>query len=154
MISIAPLHLKSICGSVLLPAFVLGRDPTQKVVVVSYGKDLAPEHAGMFRRLVNSSFYEPLFPKMKIDPKHTWFAHVKTTAGGARRSASLGGGITGFGANLVVINDVGKPAEMRHDTSRKELRYFSNLRNEMTFNPRAFEGQPVGSWVCRKPRIL
>ncbi|MEM6411564.1 MAG: phage terminase large subunit, partial [Pseudomonadota bacterium] len=124
LISIAPRHLKSICGSVLLPAFVLGRDPTQKVVVVSYGRDLAREHAEMFRRLVNSSFYKRLFPEMRIDPRHNRFEHLKTTMGGGRKSASLGGAITGFGANLIVIDDLGKPAEMRHGTYRQELRDF------------------------------
>ena len=48
IISIAPRHLKSICASVLFPAFLLGHDPTRKVVVVSYGGDLAREHAEAF----------------------------------------------------------------------------------------------------------
>lgn len=124
MISVAPRHLKSICGSVLLPAFELGRDPTKKVVVVSYGKDLAREHAEQFRRLVTSPLYRRLFPDMKLDPKHNRFDHMKTTAGGGRKSVSLGGGITGFGANLIIIDDLGKPAEMRHETYRQELRDF------------------------------
>ncbi|QFT47413.1 Terminase-like family protein [Roseivivax sp. THAF40] len=125
MISIAPRHLKSICGSVLLPAFVLGRDPTQKIVVVSYGKDLAREHAELFRRLVTSEFYRRLFPRVRIDQKHNRFEHTKTTSGGGRKSVSLGGGVTGFGANLIIIDDLGKPSEMRHDSYRQELRdYF------------------------------
>ena len=124
MISIAPRHLKSICGSVLLPAFELGRDPTKKVVVVSYGKDLAREHAEQFRRLVTSAFYRRLFPKMKMHPKHDRIEHMKTTAGGGRKSVSLGGGVTGFGANLIIIDDLGKPAEMRHAAYRQELRDF------------------------------
>lgn len=125
IISVAPRHLKSICGSVLLPAFELGRDPTSKVVVVSYGKELAREHAEQFRLLVESPFYKRLFPKMKIHPKHNRFDHVKTTAGGGRKSVSTAGGITGFGAKLIVIDDLGKPSEMRHDTYRQELRdYF------------------------------
>lgn len=124
MISIAPRHLKSICGSVLLPAFVLGRDPTQKIIVVSYGKDLAREHAELFRRLVGSQFYRQLFPAMKLDPGHNRVEHMKTTAGGGRKSASIGGGVTGFGANLIIIDDLGKPQEMRHDGYRQELRDF------------------------------
>jgi hypothetical protein len=122
IISIAPRHLKTICGSVLLPAFVLGRDPTEKVVVVSYGKDLAREHGEQFRRVVSSPLYRRLFPQMKIDPKHNRFEHVKTTAGGGRKSVSGGGAITGFGANLIVIDDLGKPSEMGHETYREELR--------------------------------
>ncbi len=124
MISVAPRHLKSICGSVLLPAFVLGRDPTQKIVVVSYGKDLAREHGELFRKLAESPFYKRLFPRMKIDPKNNRYDHVKTISGGGRKSSSIGGGITGFGANLIIIDDLGKPSEMRHDTYRQELRDF------------------------------
>ena len=138
MISVAPRHLKSICGSVLLPAFVLGRDPTQKILVVSYGKDLAREHAEQFRRLVTSPFYKRLFPGMNIDPKHNRFDHMKTTVGGGRKSSSIGGSVTGFGANLIVIDDLGKPSEMRHDTYRQELRdyfdqtLFSRLNDKRT----------------------
>ena len=124
MISIAPRHLKSICGSVLLPAFVLGRDPSQKVVVVCYGKDLALEHAELFRRLVTDPAYANLFPHMKLHAKHNRIDQLKTTVGGGRKSVSLGGGITGFGANLIIIDDLGKPQEMRHDSYRQELRDF------------------------------
>jgi predicted phage terminase large subunit-like protein len=122
IISVAPRHLKTICGSVLLPAFELGRDPTKKVVVVSYGKELAREHGEQFRRVVTSPLYRRLFPQMKIDPKHNRFDQVKTSAGGGRKSVSSGGAITGFGANLIVIDDLGKPSEMSHDSYREELR--------------------------------
>ncbi|MEH6835442.1 phage terminase large subunit [Falsihalocynthiibacter arcticus] len=125
MISIAPRHLKTICGSVLLPAFVLGREPSQKIIVVSYGKDLAREHGEQFRKLITSNVYRKLFPNLKIDAKHNRNEHVKTTAGGGRKTVSMGGGVTGFGADLIIIDDLGKPSEMRHDTYRQELRdYF------------------------------
>lgn len=46
IINIAPRHLKSFCASVALPAWLLGRDQTTKVIVVSYSavlaKDLPP----------------------------------------------------------------------------------------------------------------
>ena len=84
MISIAPRYLKSICGAVLLPAFVLGRDPSQEIVLGSYSWDLARKHAELFRRLVTSPLYRRLFPKMRLDPKHNCFEHMKTTAGGNR----------------------------------------------------------------------
>lgn len=138
MISVAPRHLKSICGSVILPAFVLGRDPTQKIIAVSYGKDLAREHAELFRRLVTSPFYRRIFPDMRLDPKHNRFDHIKTTDGGGRKAVSLGGGVTGFGANLIVIDDLAKPAEIRHASYRQELRdyydqtLFSRLNDKRT----------------------
>ncbi|SFL56780.1 phage terminase large subunit [Shimia aestuarii] len=125
MISIAPRHLKTVCGSVLLPAFLLGRDPKQKVIVVSYSKDLAREHGELFRKLVTSPQYRRVFPDIRLDPKHNRVEHVKTTAGGGRKTVSIGGSVTGFGADLIIIDDLGKPSEMRHETYRQELRdYF------------------------------
>ncbi|OUS36932.1 hypothetical protein A9Q94_07595 [Rhodobacterales bacterium 56_14_T64] len=138
MISIAPRHLKTICGSVLLPAFVLGRDPSQKVIVVSYGKELAREHGDLFRKLIASPFYQRLFPKMRPDPGHNRAEHVKTTAGGGRKTVSIGGSVTGFGADLIIIDDLGKPAEMGHDSYRQGLRdyfdqtLFSRLNDKRT----------------------
>jgi len=139
MISIAPRHLKSVCGSVILPAFLLGRDPTQKIVVVSYGKDLARELAEQFRKLVESPFYRRLFPNMRIDPRHNRHEHVKTTAGGGRKCVSHGGGITGFGVNLIVIDDLGKPSEMRHATYRQELRDYFDQTLFSRLNDKRFD---------------
>jgi hypothetical protein len=39
IVNIPPRHLKSICASVALPAFLLGHDPTRKVICVSYADD-------------------------------------------------------------------------------------------------------------------
>ncbi len=61
---------------------------------------------------------------MTLVPKHNRVEHMKTTAGGGRKSVSLAGGVTGFGANLIIIDDLGKPAEMRHASYRQGLRSF------------------------------
>ena len=122
MISVAPRHLKSICASVILPAFVLGRDPSQKVIVVSYGKDIGREQAELFRKLVQSAFFRRLFPQFQLNRQHNRHEHIKTSDGGGRKTVSLGSGVTGFGANLIIIDDLGKPSEMRHPVYRQELR--------------------------------
>jgi hypothetical protein len=41
IINIPPRNLKSICSSVALPAFLLGHNPTKKIICVSYSDDLA-----------------------------------------------------------------------------------------------------------------
>ncbi|MWD26085.1 phage terminase large subunit [Aquicoccus sp. SCR17] len=123
MISIAPRHLKSVCGSVLFPAFFLGHFPEKKVMVVSYGGDLAREHGGLFRRLVESPFYKRLFA-MRIDPKHNRIEHMKTTKGGGRQAASLGGSVTGFGADVIIIDDLAKASDMQSEVIREQARTF------------------------------
>lgn len=124
MISIAPRHLKSVCGSVLFPAFLLGHCPEKKVMMVSYGGDLARDHAVMFRRLVRSPFYRSLFPQMRIDPKHDRIDHMKTTRGGGRQAVSLGGAVTGFGADVIVIDDLAKASDMQSEVIREQARTF------------------------------
>jgi hypothetical protein len=56
IITIPPRNLKSITASVAFPAFLLGHDPTKKIVCVSYSSDLAAKHAADFRTLMESDF--------------------------------------------------------------------------------------------------
>src|ERR1700676_2603399 len=44
IITIPPRHLRSICTSAALPAFVLGHDPTRRIICVNYSQDLAVKH--------------------------------------------------------------------------------------------------------------
>ena len=53
IINMPPRSLKSLITSVAFPAFVLGHDPTKRLIVVSYGSDLAIKHGTDFRRVMN-----------------------------------------------------------------------------------------------------
>src|SRR5690349_10409451 len=45
IINMPPRSLKSFICSVALPAFILGHDPTKRIICVSYGAELAAKHA-------------------------------------------------------------------------------------------------------------
>ena len=122
MISVAPRHLKSICASVMLPAFVLGQDPRAKVMVISYGGDLARDLAETFRRLVRSDLYKSLFPQTHFDPKADRIEIMRTTEGGSRMSLSLAGPMTGKGASLIILDDLTKAGEVHYATAREDVR--------------------------------
>jgi hypothetical protein len=62
IINMPPRSLKSIMTSVAFPAFLLGHDPTQRVICVSYSGDLARKHVNDFRALVEAPWYRKLFP--------------------------------------------------------------------------------------------
>ena len=47
--TVPPRHLKSIIFSVALPAFLLGLDPTKRIICVSYSADLAVKHSTFAR---------------------------------------------------------------------------------------------------------
>src|SRR5215208_5471754 len=54
IINVPPRSLKSICASVAFPAFVLGQDPTRRVICVSYSEALTRKHANDCRALMRS----------------------------------------------------------------------------------------------------
>ncbi len=122
IISVAPRHLKSLCASVLLPAFILGRDPTRKVMVVSYGGTLAKDQADLYRRLVESDYYRDIFPAMNLDPRSSAWDSLKTTQGGGRMAMSLTGAMTGFGADFIVLDDLIKAGDANSETMRQRVR--------------------------------
>ena len=52
--TVPPRHLKSIVFSVALPAFLLGRDPTKRIICVSYSNDSPVKHANDFRAVMTA----------------------------------------------------------------------------------------------------
>jgi hypothetical protein len=49
IINMPPRSLKSIMASVAFPAFVLGHNPSRRIICVSYSGDLARKHSNDFR---------------------------------------------------------------------------------------------------------
>jgi hypothetical protein len=105
IITVPPRSLKSICASVALPAFVLGHDPTRRLICVSYSEGLARKHANDCRALMRSSLYRRLFPAARISSSKDTEVEVMTTAGGFRLATSVGGTLTGRGGNFIIIDD-------------------------------------------------
>jgi predicted phage terminase large subunit-like protein len=98
-----PRSLKSTAASVVLPAFTLGHDPTTRIICISYGLDLASRLSNEFRTIVNSAWYQNLFPAMRT-MKNSEF-EVVTTRRGYRLATSIDGSLTGIGADLIIIDD-------------------------------------------------
>ncbi len=65
LINQPPRSLKSICVSVAYVAWLLGHDPTRRVIVVSYANELAAELHRQFRMVIDSAWYRSLFPAMR-----------------------------------------------------------------------------------------
>ncbi len=118
IITLPPRSLKSICASVAFPAFVLGLDPTRRIICVSYAQDLAATLGRECRRVLECDWYRRLFPHTRIDPRKNTEAEIQTTRQGYRLATSIGGTLTGRGGNLILIDDPMKPAERMSDTKR------------------------------------
>ena len=105
IITLPPRSLKSIMCSVAFPAFVLGHDPTKRLIVASYSADLAIKHGNDFRVVVNSGEYHAIFPGMRISAMKNTQTEVVTTLNGFRLAISVDGTLTGRGGDIIIIDD-------------------------------------------------
>jgi predicted phage terminase large subunit-like protein len=132
IINVPPRHLKSHSASIAFPAWFLGHFPEKQVACVSYGQDFSDTLARHSRRLMNSAFYQAIFAT-RISSKRDTVADFETTQGGFRFSTSVGGGFTGRGADVIVIDDPLKADEALSDARRESVNeWFDNtLRSRL-----------------------
>jgi predicted phage terminase large subunit-like protein len=121
LITVPPRYGKSICASVALPAWMLGIDPALKIIVASYGGDLATKHSRDFRDVLNSDWYRALFPTTRIKVGGNRLDEQLTTRNGSRKAVSLGSAVTGFGADLIILDDPLKAADASSPTERQRV---------------------------------
>ncbi|HEY7129452.1 MAG TPA: phage terminase large subunit [Nitrospira sp.] len=127
IINIPPRHLKSICASVALPAFLLGRDPTRKVISVSYSDELASKFSNDCRAVMRSDWYQKIFPRCRIDRAKDTEAEVRTTERGYRLATSVGGTLTGRGGDVIIIDDPIKPQDAQSKVVREKcIQWYEN----------------------------
>ena len=113
-----PRSLKSIAASVAFPAFVLGHDPSRRIICVSYSGDLAKKHANDFRAVLESPWYRLAFPSTRVGPYKNSETEIELTARGFRLATSVGGTLTGRGGDIIVIDDPLKPDDALSETKR------------------------------------
>jgi hypothetical protein len=119
LINQPPRSLKSICVSVAFVAWLLGHDPTRRIIVVSYSNDFAAELHRQFRMVVDAPWYRALFPAMR--PVKDTGTELVTIAGGSRYATSVGGTLTGRGADLIIVDDPLKAEEAMSEPARRRV---------------------------------
>ena len=75
-------------------------------------------------RVVTSPWYRGLFPQMRIHARGERMLELRTTAGGVRKAVSLGGATTGFGADLIVIDDLMKAQDAGSEARREIVKTY------------------------------
>ena len=119
IVNIPPRNLKSHCASICLPAFILGHDPSARIVCVSYSQALADNLSRKTRQLMESDFYKKIF-KTRLGNKNTE-NEFETTENGFRYATSIDGSLTGIGGNYIIIDDPIKADDALSDTIRTRV---------------------------------
>jgi predicted phage terminase large subunit-like protein len=118
IINLPPRSLKSIMASVAFPAFVLGHDPTRRIIVPSYSGELAAKHANDFRAHLVSPWFQGIFPGTRIGPYKDSETEIELTRRGFRLATSIGGTLTGRGGDIIIVDDPLKPADALSEAKR------------------------------------
>lgn len=111
MLFVPPRHGKSLIASDYFPSFALGHNPDFEIIAASYAVSLPLVFSRKVRDRLTDPAYTSLFPQTKLNSKSKSAEAWLTTAGGGYVAAGVGGGITGKGAHILVIDDPVKDAE-------------------------------------------
>ncbi len=111
-----PRSLKSLFASVCFPTFLLGHNSSAKIICASYGQDLADKHARDFRTILNSAWYQDLFPHTRLSSQRQALQELVTTHNGFRLSTSVGGPLTGMRRGLHLSR---RPTKTRRGSLRR-----------------------------------
>jgi predicted phage terminase large subunit-like protein len=108
IVTMPPRSSKSTHVSRIFPSWFLGRHPERRVILASYGQELATGHG----RAVRDFFGHPRYPfegNLRADVKAAgaW----QTKQGGGLMTAGVGTGLTGFGGDVLIADDLIKGRE-------------------------------------------
>ena len=120
MLFMPPRHGKSTLASVAFPAWHLGRHPHHEFISCSYSGSLAMSFSRKVRQLLREPVYKNVFEKSRLDKDSQSIESWQTTQGGGYVAAGVGGGITGKGANVLVIDDPVKNREDAESDNNRE----------------------------------
>lgn len=120
-IAIPPRHFKSYIASVAAPAWMLGNDPKLRIICASYGAELADGFGVQTRQIMTSPLYKSAFPKTRFTSKSPAADFLRTTHNGSRRATSVGGALTGVGADVIIIDDPMKAQDISSLVTRDSV---------------------------------
>lgn len=125
VVNMPPRYLKSICGAVAWPAWLLGLDPSRRIIVASHSSNLSIKHSVDTRKIMQSTWYREVFPQVEFASDQNEKNKFMTTKSGFRLAASVNTGITGEGGNFLIVDDPISPEKALCKTTREQvLRWF------------------------------
>ncbi len=130
IVSMPPRHGKSLKVSQIFPCFVLGNRPKTQIIQTGYSHDISLEQSRHARDLFVSENCRDVFPGVYYTPQrasqnripvekqaaHEW----GTLQGGRYYSVGVGGGLTGRGADIALIDDLVKNREEAESPTIRE----------------------------------
>lgn len=120
VINVPPRYLKSISVTVAWPAWLLGKNPSERIVAASYSEMLSLKHSVDCRLVMQSDWYGRAFPGVRFTGDQNEKHKFVTTARGQRFATSVSGGTTGEGGDFLIVDDPHNPRQALSDAQRQD----------------------------------
>jgi predicted phage terminase large subunit-like protein len=121
MVWVPPQHGKTEAATRRMTAYLLGKDPSLKIAIVSYNSPMARKFNREIQRIIDLPEYKELFPKTKLNEKNvvtvtgSWLRNADECEtvgfGGGFKTVGVGGALTGSRVDVLIIDDVYKDAQ-------------------------------------------
>jgi len=105
MIFMPPQHGKTELSSRRFPAYLLGKNPKEKIILGSYNQTKASEFVTDCNRIMLSDSYKELFPDTKLNGKQRAEYFEVNMGEGFLKGAGMDSGVTGTTATGIIIDD-------------------------------------------------
>jgi predicted phage terminase large subunit-like protein len=121
MLMFPPGSAKSTYASCVFPAWQMGNNPGQEIILTGYGDVITKRHGKRTRQICASPAYQAVFG-FGVDPKTTAADNWETSNHASYKSAGILSGITGFRCDGLVWDDLTKgrkeadSVQIREDT--------------------------------------
>lgn len=148
MVFMPPGSAKSTYGSVVAPTYLMGKIPDYRIILASYGGELAKRHGRRARQIASSSEFKSLFSRAGANKGEVTISRVTSAAdewaltnGSEYLAFGILGGVTGSRAHGVVIDD---PVKGREQADSKTIRE----KTWAAYNDDILTRLIPGGWVC------
>lgn len=126
LLSVPPRHGKSFTVTETLPSWYLGKHPQASVILCGYegtfAESFSRRNRDKFNEYATDIFGSDVQPNKNVQGVALW----ETSQGGRCRAAGLKGGITGYGADLFIIDD-----PIKNQESAESETVLVKIHNEM-----------------------
>jgi predicted phage terminase large subunit-like protein len=127
LINLPPQHLKSFVCTVCAAAYLLGKNPRLRILLVAYNDAFAEALASRVRDLMQASWYRDAFAT-RIKGGHARANDFGTTSGGGVFAVSATGAVTGRTADVLLYDD---PHEILDWNNERKLDLVRNNFNTL-----------------------
>ncbi len=116
-----PRTLKSFISSVCFPAWLLANDPGIRIALVCHDLRLVQDLADRCRQILRSDWFQEMFPSTRLRIDAAEKMQFKTTEGGGVFAASMTSGLTGHGADVIIIDDPIDAGDVHSEVERSKV---------------------------------